>query len=128
MSDPTPDSFYLEQKMIIGNRNKYHPRLDAFNVSISVHGTDKPYAFVELPAIHATEEVTSYISQRVAIVDVEAFTDYNTLLLTSEEIKMDIEGKTDLHLMRNPVTTVDYRKTITIKGKPTAGKERNWLC
>jgi hypothetical protein len=128
LSDPTPDSFYLEQKLIIGNRNKYQPRLDAFNASISVHGTDRPYAFVELPAIHATEEVTSYISQRVAIVDVEAFTDYITLLLTREEIKMDIEGKTDLHLMRNPVTTVDYRKTITIKGKLTAGKDRNLFC
>ena len=117
ISDPTPNSFHLKEKFIIGNHNTYHPRLDAFNVSLSSHGTRKPYTFVELPAIHATEEVTSYVDQTVQIFDVEAFTAYNTLLVTREEVKLDIQGRTDLHEMRNPVTTVDYRKTVTLKGK-----------
>ena len=116
VSEPTPDSFHIKQKLIIGNHNTYHPRLDAFNVSLSAGGTNKPYAFVEMPAIHATEEATSYISQTVRIVDIEAFTEYNTLLVTREEVNLDIKGRTDLHLMRNPVTRVDYRKTVTMKG------------
>lgn len=116
LSDPSPSSFHLKEKLIIGNHNTYHPRLDAFNTSLSVHGTHKPFTYVELPAIHATEEVISYVDQRVQIVDVEAFTNYNTLLVTSEEVQVDINGRTDLHLMRNPVTTVDYRKTVTLKG------------
>lgn len=116
LSDPSPNSFHLKQKLIIGNHNIYHPRLDAFNVSLSTHGTGKPYAYVEMPAIHATEEVTSYVSQMVQIVDVEAFTAYNTLVVTKEEVEVDIIGRTDLHEMRNPVTTVDYRKTVTLKG------------
>jgi hypothetical protein len=124
LSDPTPDSFHLKQTLIIGNRNTYHPRLDAFNVSLSTDGTDTPYAFVELPAIHATEQVTSYVDQRVQIVDVEAFTDYNTLLVTSEEVKLNLKGKTGLHLMKNPVTTVNYRKTVTMKGEPAAEDEQ----
>ena len=116
LSDPSPNSFHLKEKLIIGNHNIYHPRLDAFNTSLSVHGTGKPFTYVELPAIHATEEVISYVDQMVQIVDMEAFTNYNTLLLTSEEVQVDIEGRTDLHEMRNPVTTVDYRKTVTLKG------------
>lgn len=120
--DPTPDSFVIKERFIIGNHNIYHPRLDAFNVSLSADvsfsdgGPGRPFAFVELPAIYAKEQVTSDIEQVVRIIDVDAFTDYNKLILTSEEFRVDVRGRTGLHEMSNPVTTVDYRKTVTMKG------------
>ena len=116
-SNPTPDSFHLEQTAIIGNHNRYHPQLDAFNASLSIDGpTVKPFAFLQLPAIHATETATSYVNQTVNIADLDEWTRYTTLIVNSDQIKVAVQGRTDLYEMRNPVTTVDYRKVATIKG------------
>lgn len=123
LSDPTPESFNLEQTAIVGNDNTYHPRLDAFNVSLSVDGPElKPYAYVELPAIHATTKATSYFNQTVKITDLDAFMNYNTITLNNEEVKVAIRGRTALHEMRFPTTTVNYNKVVTLKGNLLLGK------
>lgn len=117
LSDPTPESFHLEQTSIVGNDNNYHPRLDAFNVSLSVDGPEiKPYAYVELPAIHATTKATSYVNQTVKITDLDAFMSYNNITLNNEEVKVAIRGRTALHEMKFPTTTVNYNKIVTLKG------------
>ncbi|MCJ1464196.1 hypothetical protein MMC07_002809 [Pseudocyphellaria aurata] len=116
LSDPTPESFHLEQTAIVGNDNRYHPRLDAFNASLSLDGPeDKPYAYIELPAIHATAIATSYVNQTVKITDPEAFMNYNRITLINEEVKVAVRGRTPLHEMRFPTTTVDYNKVVTLK-------------
>ncbi|KAI4250544.1 MAG: hypothetical protein L6R40_000144 [Gallowayella cf. fulva] len=121
LSNPTATSFHLEQTANLTNHNKYHPRLDAFNASLSVGGAeDKPYAYIQLPAVHATETTFTHVDQDVQITDMPAFIDYNTKLLTNDSVDLIIKGKTKLHEMRFPVTTVDYHKTITMKGMPTA--------
>ncbi|KAI4136607.1 MAG: hypothetical protein LQ341_005529 [Variospora aurantia] len=117
LSNPTPDSFHLEQDALLTNHNKYHPRLDAFNASLSVGGSeDMPYAYVEIPAVHATETATTHIDQEVQITNMDAFIDYNTQLLTQESVDLVVKGKTRLHEGRLPVTTVDYNKKIRMKG------------
>ncbi len=119
LSNPTPTSFHLEQDALLTNHNKYHPRLDAFNASLSVGGgagEDKPYAYVQLPAVHATETTTTHVDQDVQITDMDAFVEYNTQLLTKESVDLVIKGRTKLHEGRFPVTTVDYHKTVTMKG------------
>lgn len=117
LSDPTPESFHLEQTIIVGNDNTYHPRLDAFNVSLSVDAPAyKPYAYIELPAIHATKKATSYVNQTVQITDLDAFMRYNTVTLNKEEVEVTIHGRTALHEMRFPTTTVNYNKVVTLKG------------
>ncbi|KAL8898593.1 MAG: hypothetical protein Q9207_006626, partial [Kuettlingeria erythrocarpa] len=91
LSNPTPTSFHLEQDALLTNHNKYHPRLDAFNASLSVGGgagEDKPYAYVQLPAVHATETTTTHVDQDVQITDMDAFVDYNTQLLTKESVDL----------------------------------------
>ncbi|KAL8740619.1 MAG: hypothetical protein Q9190_006702 [Brigantiaea leucoxantha] len=115
LSNPTPNSFHLEQTAVLKNHNRYHPRLDAFNASLAIEG-GKPYAYIELPAVHATETATTHIDQDVQITDLDAFSDYTTQLLTKESIQLSIQGKTDLHEMKLPTTTVDYKKTPTLKG------------
>ncbi|KAL8708471.1 MAG: hypothetical protein Q9220_006628 [cf. Caloplaca sp. 1 TL-2023] len=92
-SDPTPDSFRLQQDALLTNHNTYHPRLDAFNASLSVGGSeDKPYAYVELPPVHATEEATTHVDQEVKITDADSFADYTTQLLTKESVDLLVKG------------------------------------
>jgi len=100
---------------VIGNNSPYHPNLDAFNASLSLDG-GSPYAYVEIPKVHATAHATTIVDQDVAVTDLQAFTDYTTSVLQNEEVKLDVKGRTALHEMRFPVTTVDYRKTATMKG------------
>lgn len=117
LSDPTPESFHLEQTAIVGNDNAYHPRLDAFNVSLSVDGPEpRPYAYVELPALHATRKATAYFNQTVQITDLDAFMNYNSITLNDEEVKVAVRGRTALHEMRFPTTTVNYNKVVSLKG------------
>ena len=56
------------------------------------------------------------MDQDVSIVDLAAFTDYTTNVLQNEEVKVDVKGRTPLHEMRFPTTTVNYDKTATMKG------------
>ncbi|KAL8948649.1 MAG: hypothetical protein Q9222_005181 [Ikaeria aurantiellina] len=99
-SDPTPNSFRLQQDALLTNHNNYHPRLDAFNASLSVGGSEeKPYAYVELPAVHATETATTHVDQKVQITDVDAFADYTTQLLTKESVDLVVkDGPHERHV------------------------------
>ncbi|CAO1602539.1 hypothetical protein XANCAGTX0491_006149 [Xanthoria calcicola] len=80
LSNPTATLFHLEQDALLTNHDKYYPRLDTFNASLSVSSAeeDRPYAYVQLPAVHATETTTTYIDQDVQITDMDLFVDYNT--------------------------------------------------
>lgn len=117
LSNPTPNSFHLEQTAKLKNPSRYHPNLDRFNASLAVGSSpNKPYAYVELPAVHATKETTTHVDQEVQITDMDAFIDYNTQLLTKDSVNLVVKGRTKLHEMRLPTTTIDYHKTITMRG------------
>ena len=118
LSNPTPDSFHLKQTAIIGNKSPYHPRLDAFNASLSLAGpTIKPYAYVEIPVIFASDPATTIIDQDVKITDINQFNIYTSTVLNNESISLAIHGKTGLHEMRFPTTIVDYNKVVPMKGQ-----------
>ena len=127
LSDPMPTSFHLQQTSLIGNENTYHPRLDSFNASLSLYNPesqsengeekDVPYAYITIPAIHATKTATTYVNQTVQITDMDAFNAYNAAVLGEEEVQVRVKGRTDLHLMRFPTTGVDYDKVVTMKGQ-----------
>ena len=115
ISDPTATSFQLTQHSTIRSDSAYHPTLDAFNASLSLKGSAS-YADITIPSIDAEAVASSVIDQAVQIKDMKRFTEYNVALLNSESVTMEIVGRTGLHEMKFPETTVDYRKTVTIKG------------
>ncbi|KAL9100412.1 MAG: hypothetical protein Q9163_004210 [Psora crenata] len=115
LSNPKANSFHLFQNSTVGNPSAYHPQLDAFNASVALHG-GKPYASIEIPHLHATRKAISIVDQDVTITDMDAFLAYNAAVLSQEEVKVNVRGKTKLHEMKFPATTVDYRKTATMKG------------
>ena len=115
LTNPSPTSFHLLQNSTVENLSSYHPQLDAFNASLSLDG-QPPYAYVEIPHIHATRDAISMVDQDVTITDAEAFSAYNVAVLNQEEVKVDVKGHTGLHEMRFPKTTVTYDKTTTMKG------------
>ena len=117
LTNPTPTSFYLKQVSITRSNSSYHPDLDAFNASLSLNGTGSPYAYITIPATHATAVAYSIVNQTVQIVDPVSFAGYTTALMNSEEVAVAVQGRTTLHEMRFPTTTVSYDKVTILKGK-----------
>ena len=116
ISDPTPNSFHIHQVTVTSSSSSYHPNLDAFNASLSLAGS-VPYAQILIPPVHATKEATAVVDQTVQITDIGAFTAYNTALLDSVEVNVTVAGRTGLHEMKFPETTVNFNKTVTMKGR-----------
>ena len=116
LSNPTSNSFHLTQKSTITNNSPYHPQLDAFNASLSLRGSTDPYAYVELPHLHATQSGTNVIDQDVTIADLAAFTAYNVAVLNDATVQVDVNGTTTLHEMKFPDTNVAYNTTTTLNG------------
>ena len=115
LTNPSTNSFHLLQNTTVGNPSAYHPRLDAFNASLALE--DNPlYAYVELPALHATETAVSIVDQDVKITNADAFNDYNVAVLNQEEVTVNVKGRTGLHEGKLPKTDVDYDKTAAFKG------------
>ncbi|KAI9720411.1 MAG: hypothetical protein M1812_002917 [Candelaria pacifica] len=118
LTNPTTDSFDLELKTVVRSDNQYHPNLDAFNASLYINNTDgKPFSYIQIPAVHATKEALSISNQTVNIADFSSqFADYAGVVLGSEQYNLIVKGRTDLHEMKFPTTTVDYNKQVTLKG------------
>lgn len=56
------------------------------------------------------------VDQDVMIADLAAFTKYNAEVLGGEMVAVEVKGKTALHEMKFPVTTVRYDKKVEMKG------------
>ncbi|OQE11852.1 hypothetical protein PENFLA_c071G09479 [Penicillium flavigenum] len=115
ISDPTPESFHLEQRQVLGSDSSYHPKIYKFNSAVSLAGTD-PFAYVEVPEVKSKDGVEIHFEQKVDLTDASAFGDYTTAVMLNEEVSLNIYGRPDLKQGGLPKITVDYNKTVVMKG------------
>lgn len=115
LSNPTPESFRLEQNQVLGSDSSYHPQIYAFNSSVSLAGND-PFAYVTVPAVKSKDGAEIHFKQDVALTDASAFADFTTAVMLNEEISMNIYGRPGLKQGGLPKTTVTYNKTVVMKG------------
>ena len=115
ITNPTESSFLINQASLITSSSAYHPQLDAFNASLSLLG-QAPYAYITIPALHATATATADVNQVVEIANLTAFTAFTTALLQNEMVSLQVSGNTGLHEMAFPETTVNYNKTVQLSG------------
>lgn len=120
ITNPTPNSFDLQQRSVIRSSSSFHPRLDAFNATLSIANgatTGAPFASVELPEVKASSETPVEIDQTVQITDLGQYTNFAKVVLGSEEYKLVVKGRTGLHQSGLRAITVDYNQMVTLKGK-----------
>ncbi|MCJ1284287.1 hypothetical protein MMC26_003618 [Xylographa opegraphella] len=115
IANPTESSFFINQASLITSSSAYHPQLDAFNASLSLLG-QAPYAYVTIPAIHATATATADVNQVVQIANLSAFAAFTTALLNNETVALEVSGTTALHEMAFPETSVAYKKSVQLSG------------
>ncbi|KAJ5426220.1 hypothetical protein N7465_001290 [Penicillium sp. CMV-2018d] len=115
LSDPTPESFYLEQRQVLGSDSSYHPQIYAFNSSVSLAGAE-PFAYVTVPPVKSKDGAEIHFEQNVALTDASAFGDFTTAVMLNEEFSLNIYGRPELKQGGLPKTTVTYNKTVVMKG------------
>ncbi|KAI9684081.1 MAG: hypothetical protein M1829_003351 [Trizodia sp. TS-e1964] len=117
--NPTSTSVFVHQDSLLQSSSAYHPQLDAMNVSLFLENTEPniiPFAYLQLPTVVSTDSTPIILDQNVSIANLDQFTAYATLILSSEEFRIGIRGRTDLHEGRYPTIAVDYNEAVTFKG------------
>lgn len=131
ISDPTPDSFQLNQTQVIGSGSSYHPKIYAFDAAVSLAGAAVPFATVRVPEVKSKDGAEVEVVQKVDLSDAGAFGDYAKAVMLNEEVSLNIYGKPELKEGSLPKTTVTYNKTVTMKGQslssiPTQCYKKAW--
>jgi hypothetical protein len=117
ITDPTPDSIELNLRSAIISHSSHHPNLDAFNGSFYLEDSDTPFLSFEVPAVKAVNGTEAEVHQHVPITHLDAFSQYTTTNLVSDEYNVYLRGKGGLKLSGLPKTTVDYNQKISIRGE-----------
>ncbi|KAJ6016293.1 hypothetical protein N7540_010884 [Penicillium herquei] len=116
ISNPTADTFYLNQTQTIINHASYHPKLYAFEAAVSMLGLTSTIAKVLVPTSHANNGAEVHIAQTVNITDSTEFDYFAAYLLGLEEFALNIYGKPHLKEGSLPKISVTYNQTVVMKG------------
>jgi hypothetical protein len=116
ISDPTPDSFQLNQTQVLGSKSSYHPQIYEFDAEVSLGGAAAPFTTVTVPGVKSEDGAEIHVQQKVALSDSDAFGDYATAVMMNEEVSLNIYGRPGLKQGALPKTTVTYNKTVVMKG------------
>ncbi|KAK2826887.1 hypothetical protein FQN49_007355 [Arthroderma sp. PD_2] len=115
-SNPAPDSLHVKVTQVIGSKSKYHPTLDPFDAQVFLSGEQKPFMTLHTPQVEARDGVEAVIDQDVHIEDQDAFAGFSKAVMLSETLELLVVGQTELKLGGLQKTTVDYNKTVAMKG------------
>lgn len=117
LSNPTPDSYTVNQTQVIGSGSSYHPNFSAFNASVTLAGSSAVFSYLNVPAVKIYDGTVVHIAQEVDISDQDAFTAFVTDTLVQETVGLNVYGRPSLKLGALPSTTVTYNKTVELTGK-----------
>jgi hypothetical protein len=116
ISDPTPESFQLNQTQVLGSKSSYHPQIYEFEAEVALGGGAAPFATVTVPGVKSEDGAEIHVNQKVALSDSDAFGDFATAVMVNKEVSMNIYGRPGLKQGALPKTTVTYNKTVVMKG------------
>ncbi|EER29402.1 hypothetical protein D8B26_008116 [Coccidioides posadasii str. Silveira] len=116
ITDPAPESFHIRLTQVIGSKSKYHPILDAFNADVSLPDNEQPFLKLDVPSVKAVDGAVAKIDQDVSLPNADAFAAFSLAVMKQEDVSMIIHGRTGLREGSLPKTTVNYDKTVTLKG------------
>lgn len=118
MSDPTPDSFHINQTQVLHLDSMFEPTLFAFEANASLAGRDSHFATVTIPEITAVDGKVIHVNQDVSLQDTVAeFGDFCKAIVLNEEVELVLYGKPELQVQVLPVITVTYNETVPLKGE-----------
>ncbi|KAF3483975.1 uncharacterized protein GIQ15_03299 [Arthroderma uncinatum] len=115
-SDPTPDSMHVKITQVIGSKSKFHPVLDPFDAQVFLSGEKESFMTLSTPEVKSHDGVKAIVDQDVQIKNHDGFAAFSKAVMLSEHLDLLVIGKTQLKLGGLQKTTVDYNKTVSLKG------------
>ncbi|KAE8358894.1 hypothetical protein BDV27DRAFT_60921 [Aspergillus caelatus] len=115
ISEPTPNSFHVNQEQVIWTDSMYHPTIYSFNASVGLLGA-APFGIATIPQLKATDGVEVHVDQRLDLTDVSAFGDFAIAAMQNEYLGLNVYGKPDLKQSGLHKISVTYNHTATMKG------------
>lgn len=120
IANPTADSFLLSIELLIGSSSSFHPRISAFNSSVSLAtaaGVSSPFTTVIVPPLTVANHATLNVSQTVQLAGGgSGFEEYAAAVFSDAEVSINVYGKPNLKEGALPTISVVYNKTVTING------------
>ena len=117
ISEPTPESFHVDQQQVIWTDSVFHPTIYSFNASVGLLGA-APFGIATIPQLKSRDGVEVRVDQRLDLTDASAFGDFATAVMQNEYVDLNVYGRPDLKQGALPKITVTYNHTATMKGTP----------
>ncbi|KAB8236103.1 hypothetical protein BDV23DRAFT_168063 [Aspergillus alliaceus] len=116
ISNPTPGSFHLKAKQIIGTKSSFHPTIHGFKAQVSRPEAASAFAALQIPGLKARDNATVSVDQRLYPTDQEEFETLVTDFMIKNVVPLHVHGKPALREGGLPKITVTYDKTVHLKG------------
>ncbi|KAF2085660.1 hypothetical protein K490DRAFT_46222 [Saccharata proteae CBS 121410] len=119
VTNPEPNSVGLALNSTLTSHSRYHPNMDAFNVSLFLENTEpdiEPFGYIEIPKTHIDSKTSIDVNQTMQVADMDQFIAYNKLVIGSEEFRVAMRGKPQMKLSGIPEFKVNFNKVVTMKG------------
>jgi hypothetical protein len=115
VTQSSADGIHLKLITEAKSGSSFHPTIEAFRAGLSLDGKN-PFLYIDVPTTKAEAETEIIVEQDLKFASLDQFVNYNKVVMGSEEFKVYMNGKTKLKLKGLPTMSVNYDKTITMKG------------
>ena len=118
--DPSPTNFRLVLNSTLEHATNFVPTLDGFTSSLFLATNDStnpvPFSTANIATFASGPTSPINLDQIEPITDLNAFTGFAKALVSSQEVSLDITGKSVLRLGALSALNVDFDKTVTMNG------------
>ncbi|KAF2682714.1 hypothetical protein K458DRAFT_443908 [Lentithecium fluviatile CBS 122367] len=115
VTSPSADGIHLKITSKARSSSSFHPTIEGFQAGLQLEGKE-PFIYVDVPETKAEAETDIVIDQDVKFASLDAFKEYNKLVMGSESFDVYMNGKTKIHQKGLQAISVDYNKKVTMKG------------
>lgn len=112
---PRPDTVHVRLESVAESGSSFHPTIEGFKAGLHLEGKD-PFIYLDVPEVKAESETNIVFDQDAKIASMDAFKEYNRLVMGSETFDVYMTGKTKVHQSGLKAISVDYDKKVTMKG------------
>jgi hypothetical protein len=116
VTSPNADGVHVKIVSKARSGSSFHPTIEGFQAGLHLDGKGN-FLVVDVPEVKAEAETDIVIEQDVKFASLDAFKEYNKVVMGSESFDVYMTGKTKIHQSGLQAIPVDYNKKVTMKGK-----------
>lgn len=116
VTSPGSDGIHLKLVSKARSSSSFHPTIEGFQAGLHLDGKEN-FIVINVPEVKAEAETDIVVDQDVKFESLDAFKEYNKVVMGSESFDVYMTGKTKIHQSGLQAISVDYNKKVTMKGE-----------